>query len=116
MKQKKPIPAPLDEKNVVTDFIECDIFLEGCAHQQQRGRHTYVGFYEGCPLLVQYTHGDNYLYCRFVQGMEERTPGMTLKLEQMLTAPNSDPDTNIHVTSQRAIDHVTFQFWFKDEE
>lgn len=115
MAEKKRLPAPLDEKNVVTDFIE-DIFVDGCAHQQEGNHHTYMGFYQGCPLLVEYTYGDNYLYCRFVYGMRKRKPGMTLKLEQQIAACNSDAGQNVCVTSQRSLDHVTFQFWFKDEE
>lgn len=112
MSEKNLVPAPLDEKNVVTDFIECDILAEGCAHRQEGRRHVYVGFYEGCPLLVEYWHGDNYLRCRFV-GDDYR--GKTLRLEQMLTAGNDDPATNVCVTSQRTVNSLLLRFWFKPE-
>lgn len=55
MIMERLIPAPIDEKNVTSDWIE-DVFDVCCVGGNHNG--TYVGFVNNCVILCEY-NGNN---------------------------------------------------------
>jgi len=113
-KEKKLIPAPLDEKNVTTDFIETDIYNFGeCVERIRKRTHRYVGFRDDMVLEVEYNSSDNYLHCHF----DNPEQGATLRLKEWMEQMNTDENSNVMVTTDsRSIHNVLFRFWFKEDE
>ena len=112
MSKTKRMPAPLDEKNVVKNIIECDIFPEGCAHQQKGNLHIYLGFYKGHPMMLWFTHGKNYLKVHFMNRLLNNKPVLQ-QIEDYMTQGNDDTNNNQYVISRRGNDLVEFNFLFK---
>lgn len=117
------ISAYLNEKDVTTDFIEDELYLEGCSHHIRQRIHHYVGFYNGCVLQVSYFHGDNAMYCSLIpahaMGSSEGAPEQMNHAEKLLLAymqkPNSDGGNLVVRVSKRAPYTYRFDFYFRPE-
>ena len=62
----KPMIAPIDEKNVCSDWVEDVFSYSGCVFTQKKSQHRYMGFVDDVPLYCHYTNGTNVLVWQFV--------------------------------------------------
>ena len=70
MKANKEV-APIDEKNVCSDWIE-DVFDEYTTiHAEKRGKNTFVGFVSDCVCICSYSFGNNTLKWQIVADRKE---------------------------------------------
>lgn len=63
--------APIDGKNVCSDWIE-DVFDEYTTiHTEKRGKNTFLGFVSGCVCICSYTFGNNTLKWQIIADRKE---------------------------------------------
>lgn len=110
--KEKLIPAPLDEKNVTTDWID-DIFDDSrCI---QNGSGTYTGFVEDsvCSCLV----GRHTIIWEINSNYSRDAEKSYNELEKRLKAiDNENPDLVVkYDTSMKEMLFLGQKFYFKDE-
>lgn len=114
MNEQKLIPAPLDEKNVTTDWIS-DIFDGYGDYVECQNRNCGVGFVNDCPVFVSWH--DNVLTWRIVENninnYEQTVDVIKKRLKEYEV---DDPDIGIFSTIESyGSSAIRQKFYFKDE-
>lgn len=102
----KFIPAPLDDKNVMTDWIE-DVFEfgSGLFHMGQ-----WVGFVLSCPILA--TWHDNVLTWSFIRGDIKTAQSELIKRLKVYEDENVELFTKIEIVGN----DVVQSFYWRNED
>ena len=108
-KEKELIPAPFDEKNVSTDWIQ-DVFdNQSCVWNKQ----TAIGFINNNPVLV--TWDDNILLWKFPLVTDIKEFGNLAVLRDRLKIYEDDPNNNF-VTKDSLVGNLLMQkYYWKSE-
>ena len=62
----KPIIAPIDGKNVCSDWIEDCFDYSSCSFTERKSEHRYLGFKDDVPVYCHYTFGANVLVWQMI--------------------------------------------------
>lgn len=104
----KIIAAPIDEKNVSTDWIE-DVFDGQRCVQNDNGM---VGFIDGCPTYVFWR--SNLLFWILKEDFPSDL-GKTMNELKHRLSEFEDPDTNLFSTISVARNELSQRFYFKED-
>lgn len=109
-KEKELIPAPFDEKNVSTDWIQ-DVFdNQSCVWNGQKA----IGFINNHPVLVAWS--DNILLWQFPLVTDIEEFGDLAVLRDRLKIYEDDPDNNF-VTKDSIVGNLLMQkYYWKNED
>ena len=110
------IPAPIDEKNITSDWIE-DIFDNCCFGG--KGNNIYVGFIKDCVVLCEY-HGNviNWkVESECFNGKDERENAFNELKKRLVDIDEETPDIVVKYSPfDKDVTCLTQSFFFKDED
>ena len=106
--EMKMIPAPIDEKNVTSDWIE-DVFDgSNCVCND----NTLLGFIKDCPVIAAYYN--NVIVWKFINESSEKTFDGLLELKKRLD--EYDKENHELVTVAKVIGSILIQrFYFTND-
>lgn len=85
--------APIDEKNVCSDWIE-DVFDEySTIHTEKRGKNTFVGFVSDCVCICSYSFGNNTLKWQIIADRKEDAESAIKTLSERLREYGKENET-----------------------
>lgn len=109
--EQKLIPAPLDEKNVTTDWIE-DIF-DDYQYAECSSRNAAVGFINKCPVYVNWH--DNAIFWRVIEN-NINNYDETLEIIKIRLKEFEDPQSGLVSNIQSwGSNCIVQKFYFVDE-
>ena len=109
-KEKELIPAPFDEKNASTDWIQNVFDNQSCVWNKQMA----IGFINNNPVLV--TWDDNILLWKFPLVTDIEEFGDLAVLRDRLKIYEDDPDNNF-VTKDSIVCNLLMQkYYWKSED
>lgn len=109
-KEKNLIPAPFDEKNASTDWIQ-DVFdNESCVWNDK----TAVGFINDNPAIVAWS--GNILLWKFPLATNIEDSGDLSELRDRLKRYDEDPDNNFITKDTIAGNLLIQKFYWKNED
>lgn len=112
--EENTIPAIMDDKNMMTDFIS-ELYQGECVEQMGRCVHRYVGFYDRDRLLVmitEYNPKDNWLSIR----LDTPDRDAILHLKEMVKTNLQEANEGLMAeTITSGAEQISFRFWFNNE-
>ena len=112
----KRIIAPIDEKNVCSDWIE-GVFDYNCGYTEKRSTHKYCGYFGRGEVLVEcsYTFGNNTLKWVIYSNGEKLED---TKKELLSTLKEIDKESETLLCEYQSEENVIYQsfYWNDDEE
>lgn len=85
--------APIDEKNVCSDWVS-DVFDEcTTVHTEKRGKNTFVGFVSDCVCICSYSFGNNTLKWQIIADRKEDTESAIKTLSNRLQEYDKENET-----------------------
>jgi hypothetical protein len=112
--EKKFIPMPLNDKNIMTDAFAEELFDNGnCSEYARRaiftGWHTMLGFIGGSPYMVKFTFGDNTIYVTDIERGGFGFDDVLFRLQDVL--PNAIIE---HGANGQSVNERYFKFYYKE--
>ena len=107
--EEKLIPAPIDDKNVMTDWIE-EMFDDGsCITDYNHNR--IIGFIEQCPVLVKWYR--NRIEWKFVDRDNDNSKGVDSLWKKLEKKAKANPEL---IQDPSVIgDGIAQNFYWRDE-
>ena len=109
----KRMYAPIDEKNITSDWIE-DVFECNCVFTQKRNNHRYCGFISDEVVIASYTFGDNTLKWQIVS--ERVQDAETAKSTLLHTLKEIDKENEGLICEYEVQGNTIYQSFYWGEE
>ena len=85
MEGKELIPAPIDNKNVVTDFTD-DFHYGEFVESAEHGVHRQAFWKCGALCVISYEFGNNWFDIQFVQATEQQAKAAAREIAKVMLA------------------------------
>lgn len=87
-------PAPLDEKNVCTDWIENELFTSYC---QPDSKNEYLGYINKTPIMLRYSANSIYVKSVFGKITDTIETEVLNRFTEIFTQPVEDEENELIV-------------------